>query len=328
MNQRLFQDAGGTTPAIIAGQPVGLIKRLAGSVDALQATALSKPTLARWPKVGMRNLGALNVFDSVALGPISGPSFTRSGLTITGAINGINVDCIGKGMDNGVPYVDLHIYGTSTAASTHYVNVAYTAALPVIGGMQYTTSLWLKSLRPVEENINADFRVFQNFNAPTSGSALPRIPTLEWMRYSVTGTPSEGQTVFSSRGGYLRVNQAGDLVDVKIRVGGLQCEIGAVATPLQIVYGTNDITETGVADLWHLYNDGGDSLNVTLPAGTYGLASIDINRAITITTITSDGTTPINTLRHERQLDVMLRAGAFSSGEEIAIRDYWGRVFA
>ena len=82
------------------------------------------------------------------------------------------------------------------------------------------------------------------------------------------------------------------------------------------------------ADFWHLYNDGGDSLNVTLPAGTYGLASIDINREITITTITSDGTTPINTLRHERQLDVILRAGAFTYGEEQAIRDYWGRVFA
>lgn len=96
----------------------------------------------------------------------------------------------------------------------------------------------------------------------------------------------------------------------------------------QAIVSPNDITEAGVPDLWHLYNDGGDSLNVTLPAGTYGLASIDINRAITITTITSDGTTPINTLRHERQLDVILRAGAFSAGEETAIRDYWGRVFA
>jgi len=49
---RLYQDAAGTTPAYVAGHPVGKVARAAGSVDATQATALSRPTLARWPKGG------------------------------------------------------------------------------------------------------------------------------------------------------------------------------------------------------------------------------------------------------------------------------------
>src|SRR5690606_33678465 len=49
-------DAAGTTLATAAGQPVGKVTRAAGSVDASQATALSRPTLARWPKGGRRNL--------------------------------------------------------------------------------------------------------------------------------------------------------------------------------------------------------------------------------------------------------------------------------
>ena len=53
---RLFQDAAGTIPAILPGQPVGLIQRAAGTVDVLQATAAAKPTLARFPRGGRRNL--------------------------------------------------------------------------------------------------------------------------------------------------------------------------------------------------------------------------------------------------------------------------------
>jgi len=49
---RLYQDAAGTTPAYVAGHPVGKVARAAGSVDATQATALSRPTLARWPMRG------------------------------------------------------------------------------------------------------------------------------------------------------------------------------------------------------------------------------------------------------------------------------------
>lgn len=53
---RLWQDSAGVTPVTAAGQPVGLVSRAAGTVDASQATALSRPTLARWPKGGRRNL--------------------------------------------------------------------------------------------------------------------------------------------------------------------------------------------------------------------------------------------------------------------------------
>lgn len=51
----LFQDSAGTNAATTAGHPVGLARRLAGTVDASQATSAARPTLARHPRGGRRN---------------------------------------------------------------------------------------------------------------------------------------------------------------------------------------------------------------------------------------------------------------------------------
>lgn len=53
---RLYQDAAGTIPAVLPGQSVGLIQRAAGTADLSQATVAARPTLARRPKGGRRNL--------------------------------------------------------------------------------------------------------------------------------------------------------------------------------------------------------------------------------------------------------------------------------
>lgn len=58
---RMFQDAAGITPAVNPGHPVGRLKRAAGTADAMQATALSRPTLARHPKGGRRSMYTQNV---------------------------------------------------------------------------------------------------------------------------------------------------------------------------------------------------------------------------------------------------------------------------
>lgn len=322
MNQRLFQDAGGTTPAIIAGQPVGLIKRLAGSVDAVQATALSKPTLARHPKGGIRNLA------SWAQNPSS-----HAGWGSTTTNNGVTATKVSSGVDpvDGVPYVDFRYVGTATSSSISNAYRVDAARVAATQGQNFTTRVDVSaisgSLVGVEGIKNAV--AIEDASMVYIGEIGKTTPVSlgEYVNIAREGTIALSGATYA-RPSVVLVATVGIPIDVTMRYKGLQFERGLERTPLQFNYGPNDITEQGVGDLWHLYNDGGDSLNVTLPAGTYGLASIDINRAITITTITSDGTTPINTLRHERQLDVILRAGAFSSGEETAIRDYWGRVFA
>ncbi|WP_226341059.1 hypothetical protein, partial [Gemmobacter serpentinus] len=107
--------------------------------------------------------------------------------------------------------------------------------------------------------------------------------------------------------------------------GGFQMETGNTATPYQRVDTDLDVTEAGIPDIWHLWNDGGDSINAAaMPAGTYGLAYVDVLGNVTTTTVTSDGSTPINLLRTERQVDAVIRQGAFTAAEIAQLTQYWG----
>lgn len=73
--------------------------------------------------------------------------------------------------------------------------------------------------------------------------------------------------------------------------------------------------------IWHVYDDGGDSLPVILPAGTYGVAYIDSDGEITFDTATD----PTDSLFAERQVDVIIRQGDFTDDEKAAIAAYWAR---
>ncbi|WP_157971019.1 hypothetical protein [Pseudogemmobacter bohemicus] len=70
---------------------------------------------------------------------------------------------------------------------------------------------------------------------------------------------------------------------------------------------------------WYLLNDGNDSLPVTLPGGTYGLALADRLAGISVTTISN----PANVLQSTQQLDILLRATPFTPGETAKITSYW-----
>lgn len=331
MVQRLFQDPAGTIPAILPGQPVGLIKRLAGSVDASQATALSKGTLARWPKSGVRMLQSRNVFDSVPLGPQVTPNFV-SGFGVSSSSDGINVDVLDRGYEGGEPFIIVRMHGTNTLGATKFLNIQNSDILS--GNYPITVSAKIALLAgSLSNNDNGTsvklYSSFRRGGLSVNGTAILANIGPDLQAYTANPIATDGIAVdqIASRGLYLRI-PIGQTVDATIKIVALQVELGAVKTPFQTVYNPNDITEAGVPDLWHLYNDGGDSLNVVLPAGTYGFATLNaVTKTPQIDSVVSDGTAPINVLRHERQADEILRAGAFSDTEIRAIQEYWGREF-
>lgn len=320
MTVKLFQDVAGTIPAILAGQPVGFIKRAKGSDDAKQATALSKPTYARHPKTGVRNV----VNGSASVG---GATFYRD----SGTSLGVVFSKIATAVDPSVgPIVRYNFSGLTSGSGIVAANVRPYARLPVVKGEVFTLSGWMRVISRVGDVGTVEFGYVE---ADATGRPLNYLggastALSEWQRVMVTRTAAQDGVAFIELNIGASGKAAGVALDMVIEVAGVQLEKGGSATPLQFNYSANDITETGIPDLWHLYNDGGDSLNVTLPAGTYGLASIGIDRQIIVTTFVSDGTTPVNILRHERQLNVSYRLGAYSAAEELAIRDHWGRKYA
>lgn len=318
----LFQDAAGTIPAILAGQPVGRSVRKKGSVDATQATALAKPTLARHPKSGVRNI-------SMGAQAVNNSSFWARSL-VSG---GLTVTVEGTGEEDGVPYADISFRGTATSVTAVAAFAASFSTIPKVEGRSSTcrvlgkiiagslpTTSGFKGLRSEITEVLGG-----SYVAGTSGN--PCLLT-EYVESYCTRVEAGANTATDTRGRIVLTIAIGDVVDVTYRVKGLQWELGPNRTAFQFNRGPSDIMEPNVPDLWHLYNDGGDSLNVVLPAGEYGCAFIDTDRNVTIENVTSDGTTPINTVRVTRQLDYSIRAGAYTEIEARAIREKWSREHA
>ena len=476
---RLFQDAVGITPVTAPGQPVGLVKRAGGSVDASQGTALSRPTLGRWPRGGRRNL--LTWTED-----LSNADWTKSGTLVVGQKTNLNT---GAGMTRiaqsvtagqqhsihrstmGIPVVTgqnvtytvdveaaefsniiLHVAGTSmgyplvnastggvaggagqtstqmigsvcriTVQTTTTETSIYPAIWPNDTGTAAgdgTSGIWIgrtqleigttatpyqrvttqyditegQDLRNLltwtEDFSNAVWVkdtdgtatapvVTPNYGlAPDGSTSASRVvyargsgggnasrlhspgvtmsvgQRTQWSVWVKNTNPGPGQTLRMSQSGaaakvitvtndWTRFVQewpsttagfwrgrldvesfiTGESADVMIWGG--QLEFGSVVTPYQrVTTGYEDFG--GVPSVWHLYNDGGDSLPITLPAGTYGRARVNTDGQVTVDTVVD----PTDALSGTRQVDVILRQGAFTPEEEAKIRAYWARYAA
>lgn len=300
---RLFQDAAGTIPVTAPDQPVGLVKRSAGTADASQGTALSRPTLGRWPKGGRRNMLQYSPADA---------GWEAKGASPPGVTNGashLGVPCASFTFDQTMPA--LH----SNCRADHRPS----NPIPVLSGTQYCGSAWVSLSRALTgtERLRLIF---------TSGGQTPVALVIDagnsaalvgqWLRRDHSGAPTANANLFPSA--YI---QNALTAPVTLYVRDLQLEVGAAPTAYQRAVSDFDITETGKPDVWHLYNDGGDSLPVTLPAGTYGRARVNTEGVVTVDTVVD----PTDALSGTRQVDAILRQGAFTAAEEAQIRAYWAR---
>lgn len=275
-----YQDTAGTVLATAPDQAVARISRVSGTVDATQATAGARPTLARWPKGGRRN----NVLYSE---DIAGNAFwtvvgyTTNSQLITGTIYGTAID------------TDMRQHAVYDRTNLAFI-IPRTAWVAGDGRKSIT---FTAPAGCVEANF---------YPATKDGSK-------QIYSQTVSAVVTPGQTYTASW--YTSGNS----------FGGVQVEIGPLATGYQKTVTANDITQAGVPDVFHLRNDGGDSMPAAaVPAGTYGLSYVDVLGNVTHTTVTSDGTTPINLLRTDRQVDVVMRAVAFTATEKARLTSYWG----
>lgn len=318
MPQRLFQDVAGTIPAVLPGDPVGLSIRAAGDVNATQGVALAKPTLVRWPANGRRNLAnGAQAVDDTAYWPST-------------SIQGVTRTKIGVGVEDGVPYVDIGMVGTLISPEVSLYTSAQSAQ-GVEAGVPYSAR---SQIRVISGDMSAPVVGFRTNIA--EGTGLGQGYVRGSIGNAVTSTDGgESSVSHVSVGGDSNYIYAtivlraaiGAVVDIVVRVKGLQFERGTVPTPLQFNYGPNNITEPGVPDKWHLYNDGGDSLSAVLPAGTYGTAHLIADGSYTFGTVVSDGSTPLTTIPNDRQVDCIYRLGAFTAEEQANILAYWQRKF-
>ena len=267
----LAQDAGGLTPVTAPGQPVGLMRRRGGSVDAAQATAAARPTLARWPKGGRRNIFWTSNLDqwSKIAGAVA-PAGTFTGqpawiYTCNQAASNARLQRIEAVIDAPSGTITLSVCAKSATAHA---------------------SLWTHNGGGGNSSI-ACFNLITGEAFNVQGCTASSVDLGDgWWRLSISFASSKGTTRAVglwdgvTMGSGLPATSTGNAAYLALP----QVQDGAL-TAAQYVTGAADITEPGQRDVWHLSDDGiDDTISVTLPAGTYTRAYVDHLGAVTVET--------------------------------------------
>lgn len=307
---RLWLDAGGTAPVTVPGEVVGRLASAHGAMNATQTTGGARPTLVRWPKGGRRNLTGLHNTPAALNGTITsmGPGdfvltstvAERCRATVAGyaftAGNSYTISCEMTSTDGTLQYCGLCWYNDAPTKTALFNSDGVLVASE--GAPSYTST-------PMGDG-------WHRISISTSALASGLNHTSAWFCAS-DGTVSNGPRA---------------LVGSKIRLRNLQVEAGTAPTPYQQVVSNFDASEAGKPSVWHLFDDGGDSLPAVLPTGAMYLAFCDYLGTASYASVSSDGTTPTDLLRAERMGDVVVMGRDYTSAEKAALARYWARKFA
>lgn len=306
---RMWLDSAGVTPVTAPGQPVGLVSHAAGTADASQATALSRPTLVRWPKGGRRNL-------LTGTEDLGNAAWAKGRVTVAGPNSIREIDNEGEHLVSQPAYFEE---GEKYTASLDVVSVGGRNIRIAFQGTAFSNS----SRAAIFDATSGEII---DTHAGLETSAVPA-PGGGW-RFSVTATAVSSRTalLYLSIANGSSISFMGD-PERGLDLTRLSITRGPTST-YQCVTTANDVTEAGVPDVWHLWDDGGDSLPAVFPAGNLHIAYVNEIGAVSYSTATSDGATGVDLLLAERMADVIVLDRAFTHDEESKIEAYWARYAA
>jgi hypothetical protein len=264
----IFADQEGQVPAEI-GQSVARIDDIGPNLQHVsQPSSALRPQLGRAPVAGRRNKNIDTEFEIIApaSGPFAGP--IGGGSLSIGA--GVSCNLVGYGIANGIRYVELRFFGTSTSqAATLFFNSASNQA-PASVGQTWTQSVFLQRVAGSSVNQTPSLRIQEYSNAGfLTQTVLQNIgPTETATRFSATATLGNASTTFIR--GLFAIGASGEF-DVTYRIYAPQLELGPEPTPYQRVGNALDVTEAGFPSPSYLRFDlSDDVLPTTYSAGFSG----------------------------------------------------------
>jgi hypothetical protein len=280
-----------------------------GSDRVLQSAGVDIPRFTHDPVTG-ESLGLLSegqrineIRNSTMNGAAIGTPGTLPanwGITNTA---GLTTNVAGVSIENGIPYIDLQITGTSTG--TNYVifyelTTQTTAAI----GQTFTSSQYIKQVAGSTANISSissRLRFGQAGGALTeifdSAFTLPTVsPSFAGCRVESTATAANASTARVTSGVLLTLASVGVAINITLRIGLPQLEQGSGATsPVS----TTTASVTRSADVIDLLNAAIANNIRTLylefrsPAvGTRGVVSLNDNTANERASVITSGTDP------------------------------------
>lgn len=189
------------------------------------------------------NLFIYNKFDDVVLST-SGVEISIGGsnVKIDGSASGISTEVVNKGTENGIPFLDYRLYGTTTGG-TVYKNIYDPNSIAAAEGDTFVQSAYLKI---VAGSVPATTTVYLYSHVRNAASALlvTQVHNSD-VTSQLTGVlkrlvssfvcPATTSQILN-KGIYVRI-ASGSTVDVTIRVAGCQVEKGSTASSLIVTSG-------------------------------------------------------------------------------------------
>lgn len=246
----LFQDAAGTTPVTAAGQSVALVLDKSGRGNhATQPASSARPTLARVPIGGARNIARFSAADTFWKAEGTHPP------TVLLQQSHLGHSCAAISFAAGTPAgfsvsrADRHFPGTTTH--------------PITPGVTYAMSSMISLSRQLTGT--EQVTVYQTGSAAASNLVLTATNTASlvnlWQRVTHPVTATSGNS--GSAYPVVFVSQSLSAQPLTVYIRDIQIEVGSASTEYQRTTTIHDVTQEGLRDCWYLSFDGVDDFLVT-----------------------------------------------------------------
>jgi len=249
------------------GDPIGLIERQAGSFNFTQSTSGLRGTLGRFPAVGIRNRLRNNQDVGVASGA---PGTAPANWTVAGSVNGLTRTI--TALTNG--RFRVRWAGTPSASANLVMRplpaVTDIAAAP---SEVWTAQSKIQLVAGAATNLGT---CFLSCGGLDSGLLQTNVATDIFVldgteqELEATNTMAAGTAYATTQLVFAYTN--GNAIDFTVDVWDSQIAEEATASAVQDVFALDNITQSGIPDLYLPYFNG--SQWMTAGTGTFGTASL------------------------------------------------------
>ena len=174
-----------------------------------------------------------SIRNNTMQGAVAGtPGTVPTNWAVPNPANGLTREVIGTGTTNGISWIDVRYYGTTSSSSSVIIQPEGTTAVTAATGQSWTASAWSAISGGSTANINA---VFQRVTGRTAaGSFLEATDTAVTLastltRYAASRTMANASTERVTNDIGFSHN-SGAAIDITLRIGLPQLELGAFAT--------------------------------------------------------------------------------------------------
>lgn len=177
-----------------------------------------------------------SIRNNTMVGAVAGtPGTPPTNWTGTNVANGISREIVAIGVENGINYIDIRFFGTASATGNHAITTETSTQIAAVSGQSWTGSAYVRLIAGSLANLVVTNRVNGRDAAGVllesvgSVTLTPTSAALRTQRAISTGTLANALSVFVTQQVVCAYN-SGAVVDITLRIGLPQLELGAFAT--------------------------------------------------------------------------------------------------